>query len=53
METQIKVIQFNVYVDNNDKLTSNVNVNSLMFNDDEVKEILDEAFEKINEVMKR
>lgn len=52
MEAQIKVIQFNVYVDNKDILSSNLNVNSLLFDDDEVKQILDEAFEKIKKVMK-
>lgn len=52
MDAQIKVIQFNVYVDNNDTLTSNINVNSLMFNDEDVKAILDDAFEKIKNIMK-
>lgn len=51
METKIKVIQFSVYADSNDNLTKEIDVNSLMFNDEEINKILDTAFEEIQNQM--
>jgi len=51
METKIKVIQFSVYVDSNDNLSKEININSLMLNDEEINKILDDAFDKIKHQM--
>lgn len=51
METKIKVVEFSVYADIIDNLTKEVNINSLMFNDEKINKILDETFEKIKNQM--